>query len=119
MGLRALNAYLEALAAPLAKALDLPHLAPNFPLLTYSALGFTAIHVGIAPMLSKWLAPESYAKLKGRRARNNWNIHIVSIVNAVAVIVLACRALNQPALAEDKVHGWHETAEVANAVAVG
>ena len=43
----------------------------------------------------------------------------MSIVNAVAVIVLACRALNQPALAEDKVHGWHETAEVANAVAVG
>ena len=90
MGLRALNAYLEALAAPLAKALDLPHLAPNFPLLTYSALGFTAIHVGIAPVLSKWLAPESYAKLKGRRARNNW------CVRALFALPLCARTARVP-----------------------
>lgn len=68
----AVNGFLERLSLPLAKALGLPHLTSNFPLLAYSALGFTAIHVGIAPLMSRWLAPESYAKLKGRRARNNW-----------------------------------------------
>ncbi len=47
------------------------------------------------------------------------NIHVVSCVNAVVVIVLAARAFNQPALAQDKAFGWHETAEVANAVACG
>ena len=47
------------------------------------------------------------------------NIHIVSMVNAIVIVAFACRALNQPALAADKVYGWHETAEVANAVAVG
>ena len=47
------------------------------------------------------------------------NIHIVSLVHAIIIIVLAGRTLNQPALAADKVYGWHETPEVANAVAGG
>ena len=67
-----INAFLERLSEPLARVFDLPHLPANFPLLAYSALGFTVIHVGVAPLLSRWLAPESYGKLKGRRARNNW-----------------------------------------------
>ena len=41
------------------------------------------------------------------------------MVNAVTIVALASRALNQPALAADKAYGWHETAEIANAVAVG
>ncbi|KIP08903.1 hypothetical protein PHLGIDRAFT_68644 [Phlebiopsis gigantea 11061_1 CR5-6] len=116
---QAVNGFLERLALPLAKALDIPHFTPNFPLLAYSALGFTVIHVGIAPLLSRWLAPESYGKLKGRRARNNWNIHVVSFVNAIAVIILALRALNKPNLLADKAFGWDQAAETANAVAVG
>ncbi|EKM55071.1 uncharacterized protein PHACADRAFT_255411 [Phanerochaete carnosa HHB-10118-sp] len=117
--LAGVDAFLQRLALPLARALDLPHLPPNFPLVAYSALGFTAIHVGVAPLLSRWLAPESYGKLKNRRARNNWNIHVVSLVHAVAVMALALRAFNEPALIADKVFGWHRTAEVANSVAVG
>lgn len=74
------NSFLQKLSQPLAKALDLLHLPPNFPLLAYSALGFTVIHVGVAPLLSQWLAPESYGKLKNRRARNNWCVrHIIDI----------------------------------------
>ncbi len=87
MGPRALDAFLEALVAPLAKKLELTHFTTNFPLLAYAALGFTVIHVGIAPVLSKWLAPESYAKLKGRRARNNW------CVPTLASSLLACDRL--------------------------
>lgn len=47
------------------------------------------------------------------------NIHIVSLVHAIIIIVLAARSLKQPALAADKVFGWHETAEIANSVAAG
>lgn len=119
LGLGGADALLRRLVQPLARALDLPHLPANFPLIAYSALGFTAIHIGGAPLVSRWLAPESYGKLKNRRARNNWNIHIVSLVHAVAIIALALRAFNQPALAADKAFGWHETAEIANSVAVG
>ena len=67
-----MNHLLERLSEPLARALDIPHLPPNFPLLAYSALGFTAVHVALAPLLSRGLAPASYGRLKGRRARNNW-----------------------------------------------
>ena len=41
------------------------------------------------------------------------------MVNAITIVILAFRAMNQPALAADKAYGWHETAEIANAVAVG
>ena len=70
--LHAINSALAALCTPVANALDLPHLRENFPLLAWSALAFTVIHVGIAPLLSRWVAPVSYGKLKGHRARNNW-----------------------------------------------
>ena len=70
--LHSLDAFLESLSKPLANALNLPHLPARFPILAYSALGFTAIHVGIAPLLSRWIAPVSYGRLQGPRARNNW-----------------------------------------------
>ena len=63
---------LVALVEPLARELGLAHLPGRFPLLAYSALGFTFVHVVLAPLLSRWLAPVSYAKLKGRKGRNNW-----------------------------------------------
>ena len=41
------------------------------------------------------------------------------MVHALVIIVLALRAFKQPALVEDKAFGWHKTAEITNAVAVG
>ena len=70
--LHAINSALAALSMPFARLFDLPHLRAYFPLLAWSALGFTAIHVLLSPLLSRWVAPVSYAKLKGHRARNNW-----------------------------------------------
>ncbi|PSS31045.1 hypothetical protein PHLCEN_2v2377 [Hermanssonia centrifuga] len=76
MGLRtvlhSVNEFLQNLSTPFVKTLDLPHLRTHFPLLVYSALGFTVTHVVVAPLLSKWIAPVSYGQLKGRKARNNW-----------------------------------------------
>ena len=47
------------------------------------------------------------------------DIHVVSLVHAVAIIILTSLAIRQPDLAADKVFGWHNTSEIANAVAVG
>lgn len=52
-------------------------------------------------------------------APSDRNIHIVSLVHALTVIVLASRALRRPELSADKVLGWHATAEIANSVAAG
>ena len=70
--LHEINRAFTALSQPLAHALDLSHLPANFPLLAWSALGFTVIHVGIAPWASRRWAGASYGKLNGPRARNNW-----------------------------------------------
>lgn len=79
--LHGLDNFLQKLVEPLARALELPHLPANFPLLAYSALGFTFVHVVVAPILSGIVAPKSYGALKGRRARNNWcGVAILAVV---------------------------------------
>lgn len=68
----AFNAALSKAITPFAHLLGLERLPQNFPSIAYSALGFTFIHLVAAPLLSRLVAPVSYAKLQGRRARNNW-----------------------------------------------
>lgn len=70
--LHGLDAFLHKVATPIAKWFGLPHLIDHFPLVVYSALAFTLLHLVIAPGLSKILTPETYAKQRGRKARNNW-----------------------------------------------
>ncbi|KAI0341629.1 DUF887-domain-containing protein [Trametopsis cervina] len=117
--IHALNSFLSRLAGPVARPLGLEQLPKNFPWIAYSALGFTLVHVVLAPAVSQWVAPVSYAKLQGRRAKNNWDIHVVSLVHALIIIVLASRALFLPALLADPIHGWDDAAELANAIAAG
>lgn len=113
--LQSVDGFLERLSQPLAKALDLPHLSPNFPMLTYSALGFTVIHVGIAPLLSRWLAPESYGKLKGRRARNNWCVssHCVRLIHGrssgLSSLFLYSLYLNLDSVPQEHTHSVART----------
>ncbi|KAI0705937.1 DUF887-domain-containing protein [Cytidiella melzeri] len=114
-----LSSALSKLVTPMASLLGLEHLPQNFPNIAYSALGFTFVHIIAAPVLSRWIAPVSYAKLQGPRAKNNWEIHVVSLVHAVIIVVLAYRTFNEPALLADPAYGWHETAELTNSVAVG
>lgn len=49
----------------------------------------------------------------------NRNIHVVSLVHAIIIVVLAYRALNQPSLIADPLFGWHALAELTSSVAVG
>lgn len=66
------DAYLRALSVPFATKYGLVHLPDHFPLLVYTAVFYTFLHVVVAPVLSPIFAPVAYAKLKGRRGRNNW-----------------------------------------------
>ncbi|KAH8106883.1 DUF887-domain-containing protein [Cristinia sonorae] len=113
------DAFLRALAQPLASKFGLQYLPDHFPTLVYTALLYTVLHVIIAPWLSPIVAPVSYAKLKGRRGRNNWHIHLVSLVNSVALSWLSWKSLHHPDLENDKAFGWHESIGTLDAVAVG
>jgi hypothetical protein len=70
--IHALNSVLVKAATPMARLCGLENLPRNFPTIVYSALGFTFVHIVAAPLLSRRFAPVSYAKLQGRRAKNNW-----------------------------------------------
>ncbi|KAI0819028.1 DUF887-domain-containing protein [Irpex lacteus] len=117
--MNALNSFLSKAVAPIAMPLGLEHLPRNFPWIAYSALGFTFVHLVVAPYGSRWIAPVSYGKLQGKRARNNWDIHVVSLVHALIIVTLASRSLNQPGLVADPTYGFDQIAELTNSVAVG
>ncbi|KAL1744056.1 TLC domain-containing protein [Schizophyllum fasciatum] len=122
--LSVLNAYLGpngALARSLASkgSLRLTRLPRFLPLIIASFLFFTSIHVLVSPACTKILAPRTYRGLRGRRGRNAWNIHVVSMVHALMVVPLALRCLQSPALAANRIHGWDYDAAIAHSVAVG
>lgn len=66
------HAFFRSLAQPLADKFGLPHLPDHFSTLVYAVVFYTLLHVVVAPLLSPVVAPVAYAKLKGRRGRNNW-----------------------------------------------
>ena len=66
------DSVLRAAAQPIARLFNLPHLPDHFPTLFYAFLAFTALHLVISPFLSARIFPESYAKLRSRRAVNQW-----------------------------------------------
>ncbi|OBZ75274.1 putative TLC domain-containing protein C17A2.02c [Grifola frondosa] len=114
-----LRASLEELARPLAYELNLPHLPPYFPTLVYAFASFLAIHLVISPTLSARYFPQSYGRLKSRRAVNNWNIQVVSLFHVFIVVPLAARCLRSPTLSADKAFGWDDRVGTTIAVACG
>jgi len=115
----AVDASLEEFITPFATTIGFVKLPEWFPTIIYSALGYTFLHLVASPYLSKKFTPEIYAGFKTKRQRNNWNIHLVSLVNAILLNYLAVRALHHPSTAADKAFGWHDSVGLANAVAVG
>lgn len=63
---------LRAIAQPMARLLNLPHLPDHFPLLVYAFILFTSVHLVISPYLSARIFPVSYGKLRSKRAINQW-----------------------------------------------
>ncbi|KAI0780423.1 DUF887-domain-containing protein [Trametes elegans] len=110
---------LRAIGEPLARLLNLPHLADHFPLLVYAFLLFTAVHLVISPFLSARLLPKSYGKLRSRRAVNQWNIQVVSLFHVFIVLPLAFACFSSDTLKSDKLWGWDDRVGRTVAVACG
>ncbi|KAI0374660.1 DUF887-domain-containing protein [Pilatotrama ljubarskyi] len=110
---------LRAIAQPLARLLRLPHLPDHFPLLVYAFLLFTSVHLLISPVLSARLFPVSYGKLRSRRAINQWNIQVVSLLHVFIVLPLAFTCFGSETLKADKLWGWDDRVGRTVAVACG
>ncbi|CDO77932.1 hypothetical protein BN946_scf184679.g11 [Trametes cinnabarina] len=113
------DAPLRAFAQPIARLLNLPHLPDHFPLLVYSFILFTSVHLVISPFLSARVFPISYGKLRSRRAVNQWNIQVVSLLHVIIIIPLALSCFPSDTLKADKLWGWDERVGRTLAVACG
>lgn len=58
----------------LVETLGLTQLPPYLSIFYASLLGFTLVHLVLAPVLSAKFAPQSWQALKGRKARNSWYV---------------------------------------------
>ncbi|OSD08343.1 DUF887-domain-containing protein [Trametes coccinea BRFM310] len=113
------DAPLRAIAQPIARLLNLPHLPDHFPLLVYAFALFTSVHLVISPYLSARIAPISYGKLRSKRAINQWNIQVVSLFHVFIVLPLALSCFSSETLKADKLWGWDERVGRTVAVACG
>ncbi|KAI0658851.1 DUF887-domain-containing protein [Cubamyces menziesii] len=110
---------LRAIAQPMARLLNLPHLPDHFPLLVYAFILFTSVHLVISPYLSARIFPVSYGKLRSKRAINQWNIQVVSLFHVFIVLPLALACFGSDTLKADKLWGWDERVGRTVAVACG
>ncbi|TBU46447.1 TLC domain-containing protein [Dichomitus squalens] len=113
------HTILQAAAQPIANLFNLPHLPDYFPTLFYAFLAFTAIHLVISPFLSARIFPQSYGKLRSRRAVNQWNIQVVSLFHVFVVLPLAISCFRSETLTADKLYGWDDRVGTTVAVACG
>ncbi|TEB26657.1 DUF887-domain-containing protein [Coprinellus micaceus] len=95
---------------------------PRFlPTLYLSFLGFTFVHLVLSPWLSPKVAPKSYAALKGKKARNNWSIHVVSQVHTLIIVPMSiwCIVNQNEDIANDRAFGWDDRVGYTYAIACG
>jgi hypothetical protein len=94
-----------------------PHLSPYFEKAGLPALNdhwhvlagsflFWHLVMFISAKLSPIIAPRSYPMMTPIR-KVNWNIHVVSMVHCLAVIVLAFKILGMEELQQDRLFSYH------------
>ncbi|KAG0705090.1 DUF887-domain-containing protein [Suillus ampliporus] len=105
-------------AAPLGQKLGIDKISDFADVILLSFVFFTVVHNNLSPTVSEVLFPVSYGKA-GKRARNNWDIRVASLVHALIIIFLTGRCLNLPSLNENRAFGWHDDAGFVIAVATG
>lgn len=113
-----LRATLRSAAAPLANKLGFKKLSGHFDVLVLSALFFWSVQCLWSPFVSRAFF-KSYTRLTTSRAKNNWNVHVVSLIHAAAIIPLAFRCLNIKVLDEDRAFGWDDRVGTLMAVSLG
>ncbi|KAF9227826.1 DUF887-domain-containing protein [Gyrodon lividus] len=106
------------LARPLATTYGLRALSDFADIVVIAWLFFTVVHVTLSPAVSKALFPVSYGKAN-KRTRKNWDAHVVSLLHALVVVVLALRCLKEKNLDEDRAFGSHRDAGFVSAIAIG
>ncbi|KIJ69071.1 hypothetical protein HYDPIDRAFT_80212 [Hydnomerulius pinastri MD-312] len=110
--------HIRDLAHPLARKYGLT-VFPEFADITVLAwLFFSVVHISLSPAVSRAIFPISYGKAN-KKTRKNWDAHVVSLVHALVVVVLASRCLNEKSLVEDRAFGVHRNAGFVCAIAIG
>ncbi|PAV23506.1 hypothetical protein PNOK_0057400 [Pyrrhoderma noxium] len=110
---------IQDLSIPLAESLGLTKLPESAPNIVLSAICFWTVHIFISPVLSRVFFPGSYGRLRSSRDRNNWNVHVVSLVHALIIIPLSLRCLNSPVLNADRAFGWDPRVGTLASIACG
>ncbi|GJJ73638.1 hypothetical protein EMPS_05996 [Entomortierella parvispora] len=85
--------------------------------LLYSALACSVI-VQLSQAISPLLFPETYPKLLGTK-KLNWDVHVVSTVHAVSIVLLSAPLLWNEALLQNKIFGYDFYGGQVYAVACG
>lgn len=76
--------YLFELTKPFADAVSLPTLPYHVHEVLFAFVFYQSIQSIVSPVLSTYLFPEIYPKLKPR-TRINWDVHVVSFVQSVLI----------------------------------
>ncbi|KAG6909620.1 hypothetical protein DXG01_016402 [Tephrocybe rancida] len=93
--------------------LGLTELPPHLPTFAVAFVGFTFVHLVLAPWASKRWFATTYGAM-GKRARNAWSIHIVSQIHALLIVPLALWVISHqqkaayqgPENARARAFGW-------------
>ncbi|KLO10563.1 DUF887-domain-containing protein [Schizopora paradoxa] len=113
-----LRASLRSAAAPIADTLGFKKLADHFDVVVLSALFFWSVQCLWSPFVSRAFF-KSYTRLPTSKARNNWNVHVVSLLHSIVIIPLAIRCLDSNALDEDRAFGWDDHVGSVLAISLG
>ncbi|THU85636.1 DUF887-domain-containing protein [Dendrothele bispora CBS 962.96] len=110
-------AYLTEKLTPVALSLGLTTLPENLPVFLWSFFLFSVVHQVLAPLICS-LSVNGWETM-GRKARNNWAIHVVSQIHAFIIVPLALRAIESPELDADRAFGTDRSSSIVAAVASG
>ncbi|ORZ29668.1 TLC domain-domain-containing protein [Catenaria anguillulae PL171] len=101
----------------LSHALGLTTLPAHWHVLLGSAL-LCQVLMYLSSQLSPLIAPLTYPRLP-KLKRLDWDVHVVSSVHAVAIVLLVWPNLSDPVLLADRVFGYTHRAGTAYAVSCG
>lgn len=98
-------------------SISLPKLTYHWHVMLLSTLGFTFAAV-ISRIISPIIFPKTYKNLYGIK-RFNWDIHFVSSINCLLVVILSIPIFWDEELINDKVFGYDTYAGNVYAIACG
>ncbi|KAF8965309.1 TLC domain-containing protein [Flammula alnicola] len=110
-------AFLEKFVS---ETLGLTKFPPYLATFYWAFFGFTFIHQVISPYCSARWFPLAYGG-KGRAAKNNWSIHVVSQIHVLIVVPYAlwCILHERPGRDQERAFGWDEKVGYVHAIACG